>query len=199
MIDIFFTGDTHYNHRGLCRGESKWPDTAHCRDFDTLDEMNQRIIDNINAVVKPNDHLYHVGDVAFGHGEKPVIEFMERINCKNVWLFLGNHDYRIMSSTSKLRDMFMKVRERATLKINGQEIVMNHFPELIWNKHHHGSWHLHGHCHGSLADKGVLNDIFHSRKCMDIGIDTHPEFRPYHFDEIADVMSTREIIKLDHH
>jgi hypothetical protein len=76
---------------------------------------------------------------------------------------------------------------------------MNHFPELIWNKHHHGSWHLHGHCHNGLADKTVLNDIFHNRKCMDVGLDAHPEFRPFHFDEVAEVMSDRVILELDHH
>lgn len=198
-MDIYFTSDTHYNHKNLVLGETTWDDTSGCRDFSTVDEMNDALVNNINAVVKPDDHLYHVGDFAFGRGDEPIIEFRNRINCKNIWLFIGNHDYRLQSSSSELRKLFNKVRLKGTLKINEIDIVFNHFPELIWDKHHHGAIHLYGHCHDSLNGLDILEDVFHSRKCMDVGVDTHPEFRPYHFDEIKAIMEKKAVKILDHH
>lgn len=196
-MNTFFTSDTHIGHKSLVKGISKWPDSAQCRDFDTVEEMDETIINNINAVVKPGDILYHAGDVCLGNSTS-LINFMNRLNCKNVHLFLGNHDHKIMSKPDN-RKLFIKVREAGKIKINNQDIIINHFPELIWNKHHHGSILLYGHCHGSLIGNKLLDEIFHKRKCMDIGIDTHPEFRPYHFDEIMKIMSTRDVKFLDHH
>jgi hypothetical protein len=34
---------------------------------------------------------------------------------------------------------------------------------------------------------------------MDVGIDTHSEFRPYSFDEIYEIMSKRNIAYVDNH
>jgi len=198
-MNIFITADTHYGHKKLVKGQTTWDDDSGCRDFKTVDEMNDALVNNINAVVKPYDHLYHVGDFAFGRGDGPIIEFRNRINCKNVFLFLGNHDYRIRLRKSELRKLFLKVREKGTLKIDGLDVVFNHFPELIWDKHHYGAIHLYGHCHNSLADKNILDRMFHNRKCMDVGVDTHPEFRPYHFDEIKEIMNKKKILFLDHH
>lgn len=196
-MDIFFTADTHYAHRGITRGESKWDDKSSCRGFDTVEDMNDAIIENINNLVKPGDHLYHLGDVAFGRGPKQIIEFRERIQCKNIFVFPGNHDYRLYKDV-KMQSLFNKVRLKARMKINGQLIVMQHFPELIWDMHNHGAWMLHGHCHGSLRGPSI-DDVYNSRKIMDVGMDAHPEFRPFHFDEVKEVMDLRGIHFIDHH
>lgn len=205
-VDVWITADSHYAHKAICLGVSPWEDKASCRDFDTLEEMNDTIVDNINAVVKPEDHLYHIGDWSFGHKQKNIVEFRERINCKHVWLFPGNHDHYLMSEDSDLRHLFVKVRLKGQKKINGQVIVFNHFPELVWNTHHYDAWMLHGHCHGSLSLDNkepdvakALDVLYHSRKTMDVGIDAHPEFRPFHFDEIEAHMVTREVKLIDHH
>jgi hypothetical protein len=34
---------------------------------------------------------------------------------------------------------------------------------------------------------------------MDVGIDTHPEFRPYSFDEIHEIMKDRNAVEVDDH
>jgi hypothetical protein len=34
---------------------------------------------------------------------------------------------------------------------------------------------------------------------MDVGVDAHKEFRPYHINEILQIMSKRDISKIDHH
>jgi hypothetical protein len=42
----------------------------------------------------------------------------------------------------------------------------------VWNRSHHGSWHLYGHSHGRLPEPPTLLS-------MDVGVDTH-DFRPWH-------------------
>lgn len=197
-INRWFTSDTHYAHKNICKGQSTWEDKSQCRDFETVDEMNDTLVNNINAVVGPEDHLYHNGDFAFGRGPENIIEFRNRINCKNVFFFIGNHD-RLIKNDKELQKLFLKVRLKATLRIEDQDIVFNHFPEIIWDKHHHGAIHLYGHCHNSLNEVSELDYVLHDRKCMDIGIDTHPEFRPYHFDEIMEIMDNKVVRFLDHH
>ena len=53
----------------------------------------------------------------------------------------------------------------------------------VWNRSNRGSWHLYGHSHGHLADN--RNSL-----SMDVRVDTH-EYRPWHFDEIADLMGKK--------
>ena len=72
--------------------------------------------------------------------------------------------------------------------------MMCHFPMLVWEDHHRGTWHLHGHSHGHLDDP-----VYYQRKVLDVGMDAHPEFRPYAMDEIRGIMESRSIQKIDHH
>ena len=51
-----------------------------------------------------------------------------------------------------------------------------------------GAIHLYGHSHGGIKDFG---------KSMDVGIDAHKEFRPFHINEILQIMEKREIGKND--
>lgn len=200
-MNYFFTADTHYNHAGLCLGTSKWDDKSACRDFRTVESMNDAIVDGINRRVGEHDCLFLLGDVAFGRGRGPIEEFRSRIVCRNVQLFPGNHDYRLLKD-EQLQALFTRVRLKARMKVNGQDIVMQHFPELVWDKHHHGSWMLHGHCHGSLIGPGLwdpMDRLYHDRKIMDVGMDAHPDFVPFSFDEVNDHMAARGIAFIDQH
>ena len=94
MSKIFFTSDTHYNHKNICKGVSDWTSTDRCRDFSTVKEMNDAIVDAINSTVGEDDTLYHLGDWSFG-GINSIWEFRKRIKCRNIHLILGNHDHHI--------------------------------------------------------------------------------------------------------
>jgi calcineurin-like phosphoesterase family protein len=100
MSNIYFTSDTHYHHKNICRGTSQWDrfgeGSSHqsTRDFATLEEMNQAIVDGINNKVGADDILYHLGDWSFG-GLEQIWNFRKQINCKNIHLIFGNHDHHI--------------------------------------------------------------------------------------------------------
>jgi calcineurin-like phosphoesterase family protein len=53
------------------------------------------------------------------------------------------------------------------LKLNNDTIVMCHYPLLVWNKMHYGSYHLAGHSHGGC------NHLNEKVRRLDVGVDNH--------------------------
>ena len=167
----WFTSDTHLDHANIIK-YSKRP-------FASVDEMNEALIANINAKVKPGDRLFHLGDFA----KSRVEYFREAINCKNVVLILGNYDRIKYNSPlfSGVYDMF-----RLKTQINGQpkDIILCHYALKVWNKSHHGSWHLYGHSHGGLPDDETA-------QAFDVGVDCH-NYLPISLDEVQAIMAKKK-------
>jgi len=86
--DIWIVSDTHFNHENVLKFVGDKGQLV--RDFSSVEEMNETMINNWNSVVKPGDKVYHLGDVFFG----------EQAWFKKMWprlkgakrLVVGNHD-----------------------------------------------------------------------------------------------------------
>lgn len=201
---------THYGHKNIVKGISEWENKESCRNFNTLEEHNEKLIRNINDVVRYDDILYHCGDWSFG-GIENVYKFRERINCQIIHLLLGNHDHHIKNNKIvelpqgdiiHLQTLFTTVDSLLIKTINGQNMVLCHYSLRSWDRGAKGSWMLYGHSHGTLEDYYSEIDVgknYLRYKTMDVGIDTHEEFRPYHFDEIEKIMKDRINLNVDHH
>lgn len=195
MTNIFFTSDTHYSHKHLCLGVSGWDDKSGCRNFSTLEEMNKIISDNINKTVGADDILWHLGDFALGP-KNLWRQHRDTIKCKNIFKIKGNHtaDYHALG----ISDIFSGIYEGIVEKRFGNELyVMCHYPILSWNHKNKGAIHLFAHCHGNMNK--WLSEHLPNSKMMDVGIDTHPEFRPYHINEIRETMKNKSFDRIDHH
>lgn len=204
---LFFTSDTHYNHSAICRGTSPWPEDR-VRDFDTLDKMNQALVDNINAKVGPDDILLHHGDWSFG-GFDSIAQFRERITCQNIILILGNHDHHIERNKGGIRKLFKEVVHYALLdirrdhpdpkspkKIQKLNMVCCHFPIASWDNMNRGVIHTHGHVH--LPPQHKIGN----GRSIDVGVDGN-NLDPYSLDEILKLMKNQPIkslsLPIDHH
>jgi calcineurin-like phosphoesterase family protein len=208
MSKIYITSDTHYGHKNIVRGTSEWTDKSRCRPFDSIEEHNAVLVENINRTVGENDILYHLGDWSFG-GADNIRLFRSKLRCKTIHLILGNHDHHIERNTNGSQYYFSSVQHYKETVINKQRIVMSHFAMRVWNKSHHGSYMLYGHSHGTLDDKKPIfpqptwiGDEFYIKnsRSMDVGVDCHPEFRPFSIDEIHDILRNREVtLNIDHH
>lgn len=105
---LFFTSDTHYSHANICSATTSWgKGEGNTRKFNSLEQMNNTLVSNINEVVGENDILFHLGDWSFGGFEKTA-EFRDRINCKNIHLILGNHDHHI-ERNKQLTDRYYSI------------------------------------------------------------------------------------------
>ena len=92
---LYIFSDPHYNHANLCKGTTEW--TEDVRDFETLEEYNDTIVNNLNSVIGENDIAICLGDWAFG-GYEHIWHFRKRLNCKTIHLFYGNHDEQIQKN-----------------------------------------------------------------------------------------------------
>lgn len=180
MNNIYFIADTHYGHKNIVKGVSDWEDKSSCRNFNTIEEMNQAIVKKINQVVKEDDILYHLGDWSFG-GKENIWNFRKQINCKTIHLILGNHDEHIRNK-SIVEDHFLKidnslvdyltsdklftsVQDYLELpnpfnKKSKKKLVLCHYPIEEWNGIHKGWIHLHGHSHGTAEVKENRLDVY---------------------------------------
>jgi calcineurin-like phosphoesterase family protein len=196
---LFFTSDTHYMHTNICRGTTRWSNAdGFTRDFDTLDQMNDRIVNGINSAVGQDDILFHLGDWSFG-GFEMIEQFRNRINCRNIHIILGNHDHHIERDREGIRRLFTSVNQYLELEVKGkdweQNYVLMHYPIISWNKMNDGVIHLHGHVHLS-ADRRIGKG-----KTMDVGVDGNG-LNPLHTSDIKRLMGNQPIksgFEFDHH
>lgn len=202
--NIWITSDTHYGHAGICRGTTHWrtldaegnkivPMDA-VRDFDTVEAMNELMIENINNHVGENDILFHMGDWSFG-GFENILEFRYQIKCKTIHYILGNHDHHIESNKENIRSYFASVNHynevNVAHKSGNLKLILCHYPIVSWNNMRRNSYMLHGHQHLRGEQR------FGNGKRMDIGMCGHPEFRPYHLDEIVEALRNLESYEIE--
>jgi calcineurin-like phosphoesterase family protein len=197
---VFFTSDTHYSHKNICRGVTDWRTqdgevpVHSTRDFNTIELMNNALVDNINSVVGQDDTLIHLGDFSFG-GFENIGNFLDRLICKNIHLVLGNHDTHIKYNRDGIQDRFLSVQQYLEVKINDYYFVLSHYPLQSWHGLNKGVIHLHGHVH---LPKNLK---FGNGKKMDVGVDGN-DLNPYLIDDIIKIMNKRDIASdmiKDHH
>ena len=87
MPNIFAISDHHFGHANILK--FKGLDDKPLRVFDDVNHMNEYMIERWNAVVQPQDKVYHLGDVLVKGADW---KLLGRLN-GHKRLILGNHDY----------------------------------------------------------------------------------------------------------
>ncbi len=88
--DIWVTSDTHFNHVNILNFKDSVGKPV--REFENVQEMNERMIYNWNSLVKPSDIVYHLGDVVFGLNKEDYLNKLVGRLYGRKRLILGNHD-----------------------------------------------------------------------------------------------------------
>ena len=118
--------------------------------------MNSAIIENWNKLVKPEDKVYHLGDVVMSKKKGDLI--LPRLNGKKV-LIKGNHD---LEKASWYLDYFKDIRACHNFHIHGDKynFLLTHMPvhpdskaRFIRN--------IHGHIHGNAITKKIYFNTEH--------------------------------------
>jgi len=197
---VWITSDTHFGHKNLVRGVTGWRTQDgqipidSTRDFQTIEKMNQQLVDNINNMVGQDDTLIMLGDVSFG-GFDNIGIFLERLVCHNIHLILGNHDHHIDNDRDYVQKRFLSVQHYLEVNIEGKDFVLCHYPLQSWHGLAKGVIHLHGHLHLPKHRK------FGDGKKMDVGMDGN-DLEPYSITDIIKIMDKRPIgseVSDDHH
>lgn len=172
--DVRFTGDTHFGHANIIKFCNRpYRDAAH---------MDEQLVANWNAKVSPDQLVFHVGDFAFRSARRSVPYYLERLN-GTIILIQGNHD-----RPADLKH-FSEVHDIVEVTVDGQMIVLCHYALMVWNRGHYGSWHLHGHSHGTLPTR-------FNQKVEDIGVDSWA-YAPVTFKQVSAIMLMHEAETVD--
>jgi len=134
-MTVFFTADTHFgDHRTINIQKRPFADTA---------GMDAHLIARWNAVVGPDDVVWHLGDVARRGDDVPAL--LAQLNGSK-HLLLGNNDGDATAAAAG----WASVGDYRELEIGGYRLVLCHYPFRSWNGQHKGVLNLHGHSHGRL-------------------------------------------------
>lgn len=181
---IWFTSDTHFGHENIIRYAN--------RPYENVTDMNLSLIKAWNSVVKPQDTVYHLGDIAMGTSKSPesLKHIIDTLHGEKIFI-LGNHDNKKV-----LSDIGIKTYPLYEMSHQKQKIVLCHYAMRIWHHSHKGTWHLYGHSHNGLESVPY-------GKSMDVGVDAVAArglgYRPISFDEVKLIMDARSITVIDHH
>ncbi len=164
-MNIYITSDTHFNHKTMI--QQQW------RKFKTTTEMNEFIIKQWNSVVKPEDTVYHLGDVALNKKTYYCEHIEPMLNGKIIYI-RGNHDPQSLTRV-----------EHIVIKFKGKMLELVHNPKdavCIWD------YCLHGHLHIS----GNHEDIFSKQpKFYNCNLEYH-KYKPKLLNEILGDLEQRQ-------
>ncbi len=76
MPAVFLVSDTHFGHTGVCRF-TRNDGVTKLRPWDNADEMDEEMVKRWNETVRPNDKVYHLGDVVIN---RKALKIMSRLN-----------------------------------------------------------------------------------------------------------------------
>ncbi len=167
---VYFTSDLHFGHRSILDMQN--------RPFTSVEEMNQALLTNYNAVVHNNDTVYLLGDICHHMDVDTANEIIGRMNGRKI-LVRGNHDKKYDPQ------LFDEICDFMTLSLNGQYFALMHYPMVEWPRSYYGSIQLHGHIHSTEEDneknrtEGVLR--------YDVGVDAN-HFYPVSVNQIIDFL-----------
>lgn len=138
---IYFISDTHFGHENIIAYDN--------RPFESIEEHDLALAENINDVLKPGDTLWHLGDVAWSREAYNVWHERRRKDI-NLHMLTGNHDYRIKGKGVWPDTHLLKAEV---------DVWLSHYPHRSWPGSFHGSLHLFGHVHGNLLAEGRTMDV----------------------------------------
>lgn len=140
MPATFLVSDTHFGHAGVCRFLRE-DGVTKLRPWDDPEEMDEVMIKNWNERVRPNDKVYHLGDVVINRKH---LRTLSRLNGDKV-LIRGNHD---IFRDDEYREYFRELRAYHVL--NG--MILSHIPVHEASLGRFGV-NIHGHLHASRVKR----------------------------------------------
>ena len=172
MPSVFLTSDTHFGHLGVCKF-TKSDGVTKLRPWDTPEEMDEEMVKRWNEVVKPNDKVYHLGDVVIN---RRALKTLHRLNGDKV-LIKGNHDiFKLTDYTEHFRDI------RGYHVMNG--MILSHIPMHEESLGRFGV-NIHGHLHANrvmrIKHKGATPEVDVRYHCVCV---EQTDFTPILFEDV---------------
>ncbi len=96
-MTTWFTADTHFGHTNVIR---------YCaRPFDSVQAMDETLIENWNQVVRPKDTVYHLGDFTPGGQQKGAQYFTISTSSCSSWAVVSMFEINSLLDKSAVRSI----------------------------------------------------------------------------------------------
>lgn len=177
-MKTWIISDTHFGHNNMYKFTNMRTGALERPWASNADEGDAIMIENWNKVIKPEDKVYHLGDVAI---PRRGLKCMKGLNGRKV-LIRGNHDIFKMKDYAEYFDDI-----RGTHKID--RFILSHYPIHEESIPHWCGGIIHGHTHGNLVLKS--DDIVDNRY-MNVCVE-HTSAAPIEFDAIVAEMASRNV------
>ena len=152
MANTWVISDTHFRHEAILTFKD-YAGKPPREGFDNVNHMDEHMMDMWSQTVKPEDTIYHLGDVLFGNDK---VSWMEDNFTKlpgKKYLVLGNHDNPGFMSPFFKQILFWK-------DFSDLGLLLSHTPQhesTLAESHRFGNGPLlnvHGHIHSNPSPKG---------------------------------------------
>lgn len=155
MKDIWFLSDTHFHHSNILKFVIE--DGSKVRpEFTSVEEMDEYMIEQWNSKIKPNDYVYHLGDISMNE-TRFLNETVHKLNGQ-IRMVLGNHDndVKAYAKCNKIKKIMVSRR------FDEHGFICSHYPlhKFSLFNHRTNGFHVnvHGHIHShDIGEKGWLN------------------------------------------
>lgn len=198
---ILFWGCMHYGH------DPKWDVPLwKMRGFESSGHHDESLVQNWNSKATPDTVGFLLGDTIFGFdAEVRATNLFSRLLFKKLYVMPGNHQagwkqlFHACDETHRAPHGGEVVFAPNYLEayVNGQPVVMCHYPILSWNGQGKGSWMLFAHVHGSLSRSEIGKAYLSHGFCKEVSVETCP--RPVSYGEIKAEFKGRQMFSPDHH
>lgn len=162
MANLWFTSDHHFGHANMLKF-TRDDGTPVRPEFSSVEEMDERMIENWNRVVQPGDHVWHLGDFSMRplRGEHVI----KRLNGRKR-LVVGNHDPVKEMAPFFEKVVLWRIFKEFNFTCTHMPINLGQLTKTEFN--------LHGHIHHRvMADPRYIN------VCVE-----HTDYTPIHLDEV---------------
>lgn len=182
-INTYITSDYHFNHNKEFIYKT--------RGFNSVDEMNEAIIERHNSKVNPEDDVYVCGDLCLGGGSFEIAEknkaLIERLN-GHIHVIVGNHDSPARITMYAMCKNVVEIVYATMIHYRGYHFYLSHFPTLTANLEKESlkqcTINLYGHSHQK-------NNFYNDTPFMyHVGVDSHDCY-PVLLDDAIEEMKNK--------
>lgn len=175
MSNRFVISDTHFGHTN-CWAKFKLADGEPLRPFSSTEEMDETMVQRWNKVVRPQDTVYHLGDVVIARRSLHIIS---RLNGRKI-LIRGNHD--IFKDDDYRQVCFEQIHG---VRVFTDQFIFSHIPLHPDSVTDRFRVNVHGHLHGNRVMQTVKNKPQLDPRYLCVCVE-QTDFRPISFDEVND-------------
>lgn len=161
--NIWVISDSHFSHSNIIK---------YCdRPFENSTQMDWEMVDRWNSVVKPQDKVYHLGDVYMNASNGYISNLLGKLN-GHKRLILGNHDNgkdQVLQRYFEKIDMWRMFPEFGLLLshvpvhknslLRKMSHALKNLTEVMLEKEGYYMTNIHGHVHNNPSPEGPYRNV----------------------------------------